>query len=181
MADAFTLKLDTSQWQSALRGLGQKGPIRIARAITRTAGSAQVAMARAVASDIGVKVGVAKATMTVTKATPAHLIAQVVCTGPRIPLIDLGAKGPYPSRGKGRGVTAKGKRYPRAFIAQMRSGHRGVFQRSGTSRLPIYELYGASMPHVFTKHAPAGAARAQEQLQKNVAHELEFLLRDVAA
>jgi hypothetical protein len=64
----------------------------------------------------------------------------------------------------------------------MRSGHRGVFERADkagrplTTRLPIQEKFGPSLPHVFVKFTPAALAFGGEQLQKNLAHELRFAL-----
>jgi hypothetical protein len=66
-----------------------------------------------------------------------------------------------------------------AFIARMLSGHRGVFKRRAVPRLPIVELFGPSLPRVFTR-ATIAAARtrlAGELLAKNLAHEIQFLVR----
>jgi len=86
-----------------------------------------------------------------------------------------------PSRGKGRGVTARlggrTKRYSNAFLATMASGHQGVFQRKTTARLPIKELFGPSIGHVFLKLIDIGKARAIEQFGKNLVAELRFLAR----
>lgn len=54
----------------------------------------------------------------------------------------------YPHRQTKRGVSVevnRGKRtlIPRAFIATMASGHRGVFIRRGAARLPIEERLGS--------------------------------------
>jgi hypothetical protein len=54
----------------------------------------------------------------------------------------------YPHRAGARGVTVevnKGKRtlLKGSFVAQMRSGHKGVFRRRGPARLPIDELRGS--------------------------------------
>jgi hypothetical protein len=54
----------------------------------------------------------------------------------------------YPHRQGKRGVTVEVNRGKRtlvksAFVATMRSGHKGVFRRSGTARLPIEELRGS--------------------------------------
>jgi hypothetical protein len=86
--------------------------------------------------------------------------------------------------------TGLGK-YPQAFIATMRSGHRGVFMRVGASsrrsagarsaNLPITELHGPSIPLVFGKHLAAGLARGEAQLRKNLVHELRFALQESAA
>lgn len=170
--------------EAALQQMGVVLDSRIrvatARAINRTADSEKVALGRAVASDMGLKVGVVKDAITVERANANTQTARVIAKGARIPLVDFGARGPEPSRGKGRGVTARlpgGKgRYPNAFLATMASGHRGVFQRTKRARLPIYELYGPSIARVFERMIPIGEARRLEVLTKNVSHEIQFAL-----
>jgi len=97
----------------------------------------------------------------------------------RIPLMKFNAKGPVPSRGRGRGVTYRLRggrgRVENAFIATMKSGHVGVFRRAGKARLGIVELFGPSLGQVFKKFRPAGLARAWEVFQKNFDHELDFV------
>ena len=92
----------------------------------------------------------------------------------RIPLLKFGPRYPYPSRGRGM-VRLKGKTYPGAFYARMSSGHEGIFRRVGKGRLPVKELRGASMGHVFAKCRPQGIARAMEMFDRNFAHELKRL------
>jgi len=168
------------------------------RALNRAIGSSNTAMVRVIAGDLGVKQGVVKERIRVELATPARLRARLYANAKRIPLIDLGAKGPEPSRGRGRGVTVKGasgrRTIPNAFIATMRSGHRGVFERAAgssgrrgpapmRSQLPIRELFGPSIWKVFTKFESVGLARGREQLIKNLQSEFRFALaaRDAAA
>lgn len=182
----FAVRLDVRETERAIRQLRDRAPIAISRALNRAAGSARTVMVREVARDMGLKSGTVRDQVQIDEARPSQgdisrLRARLSVSGKRIPLIDFGARGPEPSRGKGRGVSAKlpgGKgRYPNAFIATMRSGHRGVFARSTTKRLPIYELRGPSLPHVFTKYMPLGLARGQEALVTNLAHELRFALQ----
>jgi len=103
----------------------------------------------------------------------------------RISLMKFHAKGPIPTRGKGRGVTYRlngGKgRLAHAFIATMESGHQGVFERSpgkfmrkSKTRQAIHEKYGPSIGQVFRKFRPVGLARALEVFQTNFDHELQF-------
>lgn len=181
MPGMFSLTLDTSRVAGAFARLKQAGPIAVARGINRTANSEKTAMSRDISKDMGLKVGVVKDALTVRTATAGNLTALVTVTGGRIPLIDFSARGPNPSRGRGRGVTARlpppgAGRYPSAFLATMRSGHVGVFQRTGKGRLPIYELHGPSIVHVFERYVPLGAARRSEVLLKNVQHEIQFAL-----
>jgi hypothetical protein len=140
-------------------------------------------MVRAIAQDLGLKAGDVREKLYVREARPDQLEARLMASRKRIPIIDFAARGPIPSRGKGRGVTARTKtrRYPHAFIATMGSGHTGVFQRVGLERLPIRELFGASLGRVFAKFMPAARARAEEQFVKNLQSELRFLVRSRAA
>ncbi len=153
---------------------------------------AEVALAREVATDMGLKVGVVKNAIRVETATVNRLTATVIAKGAKIPLIDFSARGPTPSRGRGRGVSSSlpSGRLPHAFIATMPGGHKGVFmrvpggQRHGPaphrSQLPIRELFGPSIAHVFQKHVLLGEERRQASLTKNVQHEIQFALDKAA-
>ena len=185
---SITLTLDTRDWEQRLALLGRRAPIALARALNRTVASERTAMARDVATDMGIKVGRAREAIKVEKATSARLAARVVSRGKKIPLIDFKARGPYPSRGRGAGVqyTMQGQRktWRSSFIATVtragedgqHTGHKGVFFRRGKSRLPIKQAYGPSIAHVFGKRIPVGEARRTEVLLKNVEHEIDFEL-----
>lgn len=179
------LVLNTTATQQGFARLRAKTPIAIARALNRSITSGKTVMVRAIAADLRMKQSDVRDNIGTNLATAERHVAQLTASPKRIPIIDFGAKGPEPSRGKGRGVTAriggaaKG-RYPNAFITTMQSGHRGVFQRKGKTRLPIYELFGPSIAHVFEAHVSEGLAKAQEVLAKNLAHELKFALTQAA-
>lgn len=171
--------VDTSSVDEGLTILGAEAPLAVARAINRTVANVKTVMTRAVASSLRVKQMYVRERIKERKATRARLWASMTASAKPIPLIAQGAKGPEPSRGKGRGVTANTtqRQYPHAFIATMRSGHRGVFERAGKKRLAIKELTSASVAAVFIHHERAGQARADEQLTKNLQHEVEHMLR----
>jgi Prophage minor tail protein Z (GPZ) len=189
----FTIAFRTDS-PAAVAKLREKAPVAIARALNKSIASAQTIMLRVISSDLKVKVSDLRDKVRIQQATPAVHTARIYASAKRIPLIDFGAKGPEPSRGCGRGVTAKlgggRSRYPNAFIATMKSGHRGVFQRGSKgnlnatrrgpapnrSQLPIRELFGPSIAHVFQKNEAVGLARAQEQLAKNLKSEFRFVL-----
>jgi hypothetical protein len=171
--------------------LRKKAPVAQVRALNRAIASANTAMLRVISSDMGVKIGDLRDKIRVEQATPDRLRARLYASAKRIPLIDFGAKGPEPSRGRGTGVTVKlgrGRtRIPNAFIARMGSGHRGVYRRvdGGTGRrgplpnrsqLPIRELFGPSIWKVFTKNQQVGIDRGREQLIKNLQSEFRFAL-----
>jgi len=196
MADnAVTLRLDLRDFNRNLDRLMAKAPYAICRALDRAAVSARTVMARQVASDLGIPVGsaggrrrtahTAMEAMSVEKARPETLTSRVVARGARIPLIEFKARGREPSRGRGRGVTARlpggAGRYPHGFIATMASGHRGVFTRIGRPRTPIVELHGPSIVHVFDKHREAGRLAGEVSLVKNLQHEFRWALSEAAA
>jgi hypothetical protein len=149
------------------------------RSLNRAIQSGKTAMTRDIARDTGLKVGDIKDAMPVVQATRERLMAVFGATLKRIGLIHFKARGPEPSRGRGRGVSyglpGGRSRVADAFIAKMASGHPGVFKRTGRARLPIVELYGPSLGHVFQKYRPAGLARTREAFETAFDHELARL------
>jgi hypothetical protein len=171
-----------------LKALGKRALPAMARAINRGASAGKTAMARAIMADTGLGSRFTKDEIKVTTATSDNLVARVSVTGRRIPLIGFKARGPEPSRGRGRGVsytlpTGRG-RIENAFIATMGSGHRGVFKRVTPStrkgngawgnNLPIIELRGPSLPHVFEKHLPVFKEAAEPVMVSTMQHEINF-------
>jgi len=194
------LQLNTRARDRAFDLLGEKNARKAeTRALNRSIASAKTLAVKVVRQDMGLKAGTVRDRIFAMKATPSKPLARLSATNARIPLIEFNAKGPEPSRGRGNGVRAKlpapGKgRYPHAFIATMpNSGHRGVFQRDpkrsmktpGVAyfhrtktmdrRQAIYELKGPSVAQSFTRNAPAIEARAEEVLQTNFDHEVQYL------
>lgn len=152
------------------------------RAVNRGIKAGRTAGARAVAKDMGLRVGTARDRLELELARPGSPNATLRASRKRIPLIDFkGTSGPFPSRGKGRGVRSglKGGRrqIPDAFITQV-GGHRGVFRRKGRARLPIVELKGPSIWEVARKKVREMAARAQEATAKEL---LRLLRRQFGA
>lgn len=170
-------------------------PDAIVRALNRAGVTTRAVMAREIVKELGaVKVGDVKERIHIEKAVRATMRVRLSLSGKRIPLIDFGATGPRPSRGRGRGVTSRlrgGTRsLPDAFIAQVGIGaHVGVFTRDprrGASRrkskgawsknLPISQLFGPSLPRVFGKVSPAGLEAGAASLVTNLRSELRFAL-----
>lgn len=179
------IELKRRDISKALRRFGDRAKPGIVRALNRGAVTARTYMARAVAKDLGLKIGDVNAAMQIKEANQQNLRAVVLSTGTQISLMKFRARGPIPSRGKGRGVTAKlpppGKgQYPRAFIATVRRGQTnenlGVFERKGKARLPIKKLHGPSIAHVFAKYQEAGLKAGEESVVKNLKHEFEYAL-----
>jgi hypothetical protein len=162
----------------ALPRLRQRVHVAIVRSLKRAAVSAQTVAARVIAEDMDLKQADVRKAMEIKqgRVESEHTIALEV-TGARIPLVKW-VRNPQPGVRRRGGVTAKlpsgAGRYPNAFVAQMQSGHVGVFARAGKSRLPIRELFGPSIVGVFAKHTPEIAEAGQASLEKNLRHELEF-------
>jgi hypothetical protein len=161
-----------------LKGANGRIAVALVRALNRAIGSARTVMVREIARDIGLKQKDVRDALPLREATFTRPEATLAAGLKRIPLMDFRATGPEPSRGRGRGVSYRlqggRSRIPSAFIARMQSGHRGVFARTKTSRLPIKELFGPSLGHVFAKYRALGLARAEEVFMKNFDHEFTF-------
>jgi len=150
-------------------------------ALNRAIKSGRTAMAKEIAGDTGMKYGDVLDALAIQQATQARLEATFAAKLKRIPLKAFNAKqtksGVSYNLGKGRSLVAS------AFIARMKSSHEGVFKRKyvgsiGTrmsKRLPIVELFGPSLGHVFGKHRPLGLARTKEAFDTAFAHELKRL------
>ena len=178
MSDFHSFALDIETLRKDLLELGRQAPIVMARALNRAAVSGQAAMVKVITADTGMAAKNVKREIVIDKASRTRPVVALTIAGRRIPLIAFSARGPEPSRGRGRGVSyrlpgGRGK-IPNAFIATMGSGHRGVFKRKATKRLAIVELRGPSLPHVFEKFLPTFREAAQASLVKNLASEISF-------
>lgn len=171
-----------------VRRLQERAPYLVVHAQNRAATSAVAVMARGAAADLRLKVSVVKAAIRIEPATQQHPVTRLIADAKRIPLINFGARGPEPSRGRGRGVTARTAtgRYPHGFIATVGKGrHRGVFARKNEIRsrvglkrsspaLPIRELRGPSIAHVLAKHVAPATDRYYESLNTNLQHNFRY-------
>jgi hypothetical protein len=172
--------------------LGEDAPRAAARALNRTMAMIKTGVVRGLAADTGLAQKDVRPSLDIKRATFRHLMAELVVTGARIPLLAFKARGREPSAGQGSGVTyalpgGRG-RAEHAFIATMPTGHRGVYavfdepvRRSAgawSPNLPIAELFGPSLPHAFLRAniGEAETARAGELLPQNLRHEIEFML-----
>ena len=174
-----SVRFNVKGLEDGLDRLRRKAPLAIRRAVKRAGTSARTVMVKEIAKDTGLASKGIKKEIRINELGTTEI--QIEVRGRRIPLIHFKAKGPEPSRGRGRGVSYRlpgGRtRAPHAFIATMRSGHRGVFQRKRSARKPIYQLHGPSLVRVFEKFLPLGAKRAGEALVKNLRSEIRFALQ----
>jgi hypothetical protein len=163
----------------AMRDAPKRTQTATVRALNRTLTTGKAFLAGLIAKDMGVKTATAKDAIREEKATAEKLRITLRASKKRLALAQFDAKGPEPTRGKGRGVSYRqgsgGRgRVSDAFLATMPTGHRGVYRRSGKSRLPIFELYGPSIGHVFDKYREQAIDRMRETFDERLEHELQF-------
>lgn len=186
------LRLNDQQWRRAAKKLKDAAPFAVARALNRSIVSTRVVMVAKVSDYLEISQGTARDATRIEEAVGSSnkFVARLHARGAAIPLIKFGARGPEPSGGRGSGVTARlqgGRvRFRHAFIARMKSGHRGVFQRATkkamarmsrgawTKNLPIFQRTGPSIALVFHKFRDAGLDEGQRSLMKNLKHEIEW-------
>lgn len=157
------------------------------RALNATATTVRAEAARLIGKTWNMKVGAAKGQMNIVRATRAKLVAKIVVSGRPIPLIEFDAR-PNVAQSGGKGqrnvsVRVKGQRKQlrNAFIATMKSGHRGIFVRvnAGKSggRLPIKELFSLSLPVAFTQKQIMDALRvvSAERFNETLRQQMRFV------
>jgi hypothetical protein len=189
------MTLNKADVDRALAGLGSKIIPVIRRSLKRAAVAGRQAIVKDLSDDTGLPTSKARAAVVVNVVSDKQVNLEV--SGARIPLIQFGARGPEPSRGKGRGVSYRNPggssrgRLPHGFIATLSSGHRGVFERTGrfttrpskrkggkpVRRETIAEKFGPSLVHVFRKYVPVAQERALEALATSLKTEIDFALK----
>lgn len=169
-------------------------PTATSRALNKTAAQAKTQAAREIRNQYNISSRVIGRHIRLHRATPATLTASVTAEGEKLPVIAFGA------RQTKRGVTVQIKRGERrlirsAFLATLRSGHRGVFARGHyvgpaflrrTSRirpypkpdLPISELFTVGVPQGFSNRLVLEALdrKVREKFPTIFAHEIQFAL-----
>ena len=123
--------------------------------------------------------------LSIIRARRGRDMAIILSTGTALPLINFRVSPKTPEKDlsrkhrKGiryRVVKAKQVRVRKAFVARMRSGHIGVFERTSNKRLPIRELFGPSIPQMFREQntLSALARTITESAPGIIAHEIRF-------
>ena len=148
---SLSVDVDVKKLNLFLQGAPKKLSLAALRALKKATRSAHTDTSRVVAKDTGLKVGEIRKRLRRVEPNAQTLTGQIRASLRRLPLVLFGAKGPEPTRGRGRlTVRTKGRRrhIPHAFLATMRSGHRAVVKRGGRERLPVGELLGPSIGRV---------------------------------
>lgn len=136
-------------FEAIREGLTEKAT---AAALNRVGTMARTGGIRQIGKVYTLKRGTIAAQISLARASPRMAAIEVAITarGKRaIPLIE------FAGRQTGAGVSFKIRRQggrktlKSSFVATMKSGHRGAFERKGKARLPIRELYTIGLPQMF--------------------------------
>jgi hypothetical protein len=142
--------------------------------LNRTAASLRTRAARAVAAQMGSRVGDARRQIRIERARRSWWSAIVMIEQAMIPLIVLEPvqrpSGVTYRQGKTRALRAG------AFVQTMPSGHVGVFRRRGQARLPIKEQYERLLDILDTGFMRPLNEQAATQLAKNIASRVRWQL-----
>ena len=168
---AVRIDLETKELSAFLNAAPRQTSIALLRSLKRGTKAAQTHAARVVSKDMGLKVGTVRKRIRIKQPTGQTLTGEVRADLKRIPLVNFGA------RATRRGVSYRGeggrRRIPSAFLATMATGHRGVFKRAGSRRLPIRELFGPSIGHVFDHHRDEIMARGEQVVMAELDRQLK--------
>lgn len=123
----------------------------------------------------------AATTTRISKASTGNLAGYVSFSGFKLPLYKFNVTPKNPATGKM--VTASvmkggGTAFEDAFVAEMKSGHIGVFERNSKSRLPVEEIMGLSPAQMVGNTAIIAELEeeAQKMVDERLAHEIDRIL-----
>jgi hypothetical protein len=166
--------VDTSPLRGVLGALQAPAFHEVAAlAINDTAKNAQVEAAQQLAPMMGLPSRDVKAAFSIQPATPDHLAGALVARGRAIPMIKFRPRASR--RGVSIRIAGKTEVYRHAFIATVRHGHVGVFERKGRERLPIRELYGPSITGMLKRSdvLPKLLETISDRLLVNLARQID--------
>ena len=188
---------DMKKVEASLRGLPDTVAKVASRAINDTLAGVKTDASAEIRAIVTLKKSAVDATFKVSKASVTNLSGLFRSTGSPVPLIEYGA------RQVKAGVSVQVKRgTPRstvigAFIARMKSGHKGVFWREWHQairkpmnrnipygklpkkyRLPIAQRYGPRVPDILSNEPVMDSVmkKAEERMHKNIDRELNYEL-----
>lgn len=167
------LRVDAARLEGLLRnsGLAQDAINRgMRRAVAKTALWARAQAARAIRADEGIAYRAIRRRLRAYAQNPQRMSLKVWLGLWRMAVTALGR-----ARQTRSGVSVGRRRYPGAFLATMKSGHEGIFQRRGKTRLPIEEVmadWGASGESAMRQAAQGAEARLLTLAEQELRFEL---------
>lgn len=117
----------------------------------------------------------------VQNANTGNVTGYVSFSGVKIPLYKFNVSQKTPKKSKNiKAGLMKGSwtAFEHSFIAQMRSGHIGIFERTTSKRLPIKEIMGLSGAQMVQNEIIIDqlSKEAQEKVDERLKHEIDRIL-----
>lgn len=117
----------------------------------------------------------------IQKASTGSIAGYVLFSGVKIPLYQFNVSSKVPKKSqhiKAGLLKGSWKEFDHAFIAQMNSGHIGIFERDGKKRLPVSEIMGLSGAQMIQKEAVEDklSDEAQKKVEERIEHEINRIL-----
>lgn len=168
--------------QTLLAGIPKGAERAFSAAINRGLSHAKTQALKQVKNVYAVKpAALNEATKTrVQTASTGNLAGYVSFSGVKIPLYKFQVTPKEPGKGKVRAGVMKGggTAFESAFIAKMKSGHIGIFERITSKRLPIEEKMGLSAAQMVQNEVIMEqlTKEAQEKVDERLKHEIERIL-----
>lgn len=170
--------------KAKLGSMGKNAPSVLSRVINRVISNVKKNISIVVRKRYLIKTEDIKNTLSSSRASSSKLSAYVKSTGSKIPLYKfrVSPNEPRPQKPpksfKARVLKSSSLKPLDGFVARMKSGHLGMFERKNDPRLPIKELYGPAVPQMIGKEEvwQQIEKEANETLQKRMDHEVKRLL-----
>lgn len=140
----ITVKADVNATLRALKDKRGRVLQAAVRSLNRTADQVRSAGVKSISAELGIKQKTVRDGLRVVRARRATLTSIVIGTGKQIGLINFRAR--QTKAGVVVILGGKKKLFKGAFIGIMPGGHRGVFRRRTSRRLPIREMWGPGIP-----------------------------------
>lgn len=179
----ITIKIERSLLERIKNPMQRVLDRAILRSLNRTITSVRVFVAKDITDQTGIKRKDIMPRLFIYRAERGNRAAALKNLGRGVPLILFGARRVRVRTDRGRryGVSAlvKGKRQiiPGGFLAEMRSGKQGVWERKGDERLPIRQLFSTEVQDMIrsdTGFLPKVKRYAEETFDKNFAADYEY-------
>ena len=122
-----------------------------------------------------------KTKTSIHKATAGNIAGYINFSGAKIPLYKFKVTPTVPGTGKKVFAAQEkggGSTFEDAFIAQMKNGHIGIFERKKVKRFPIEEKMGSAMAQMVKNTVVMEAAQkeAQKTVDESIEHEIDRIL-----
>lgn len=178
--------------QAALAAAPRKAEKAALRALRRTLRTGKAAASKQIREDINLKKQVVDKRIDTRVVSARAFVARVTVRDRRIELVEFMTRAQIATAyrrmraGKGDGVPVKTSKkegrkvYPGTFVEIGRNDRKWhVLKRAGAARYPIHIQYGPNLISRFTKGLAAFAEQQNAVLDKNLLHELRFVLGEI--